>query len=71
SGVWFVNPLLDWLYLDGSLYLERAEDERINIPGTVSEFNWTWRMPTTVENLSGNGELLEKINRIVRIHDEQ
>ena len=71
SGVWFVNPLQDWLYLDGSLYLERAEDERINIPGTVSEFNWTWRMPTTVENLSGNGELLEKINRIARIHDEQ
>ena len=70
NGVWFVNPLQDWLYLDGSLYLDNAEDERINIPGTVSEFNWTWRMPVSVEKLCENDALMDKINRIVEIHNE-
>ncbi|MCR5124317.1 MAG: 4-alpha-glucanotransferase [Treponema sp.] len=70
SAVWFVNPLQDWLYLDDSLYLESFYDERINIPGTVSKFNWTWRMPVSVEKLYENKKLIEKINRIVKIHDE-
>ena len=69
NGVWFVNPLQDWLYLDARFYSESAEDERINIPGTVSEFNWTWRMPCTVEELRENATLSAKIRAIAEIHD--
>ncbi|MBE9503969.1 MAG: 4-alpha-glucanotransferase, partial [Proteobacteria bacterium] len=29
-------------------------EERINLPGTFGEHNWSWRMPLTVEALSSN-----------------
>ena len=71
SGAWFINPLMDWLYLDSKYYSADAKNERINIPGTVSRFNWTWRMPATVEKLLANGKLQERILKIVKIHNEK
>lgn len=71
SGAWFINPLQDWLYLDKKYYAANPNDERINIPGTVTDFNWTWRMPVPVEKLMENKHLAEKIKQIVQIHDEQ
>ena len=69
-GVWLVNPLQDWLYLDDSLYLPDSSAERVNIPGTVSEFNWTWRMPVTVSALRSNESLVGKIRSIAESHDK-
>ncbi len=71
SGAWFINPLQDWLYLDSKYYAEDSTTERINIPGSVSPFNWTWRMGTTAEKLIQNEKLIEKIQRIAKIHDSQ
>ena len=42
--------------MDKSLWLPDAKDERINIPGTVTAFNWTYRMPCAVEELVENKE---------------
>ena len=69
SGAWFINPLQDWLYLDSKYYAQDAKTERINIPGTVSPFNWTWRMCAPVEKLSANEKLIGKIKKIVEIHN--
>ena len=71
SGAWFIPPLQDWLYLDSKYYGADAKQERINIPGTVSAFNWTWRMCVPVEKLSANSKLIGKIKRITEIHDGQ
>ena len=71
SGAWFINPLQDWLYLDSKYYAPDAKSERINVPGSVTSFNWTWRMPVLVEKLSENKKLIEKISEIARVHDEQ
>ena len=70
SGAWFIPPLQDWLYLDSKYYSQKAEDERINIPGTVSKFNWTWRMTPKVEELSSDKNLIEKIRKIAEKHDK-
>ncbi|MEM1092971.1 MAG: 4-alpha-glucanotransferase [Bacteroidota bacterium] len=43
--------LQDWLALDASLYLLSPDDERVNIPGTTNDFNWTYRMPVTLEHI--------------------
>jgi len=32
-------------------------EERVNIPGTMSEFNWSYRMPISLEALADHGEL--------------
>ena len=71
SGTWFIPPLQDWLYLDSKYYAPDAKSERINIPGTVSPFNWTWRMSVPIEKLRANEKLCAKISKIVEIHDAQ
>lgn len=69
GSAWFVNPLQDYLYLDGNYYLEDMDAERINVPGSVNEFNWTYRLPVSVEDLLKNKEIINKINTIAQIHD--
>ena len=61
---WFIPPLQDFLYMDKTLWLNDARNERINIPGTVNEFNWTYRLPCTLESLIENNELKNKIKGI-------
>ncbi|HOF12278.1 MAG TPA: 4-alpha-glucanotransferase [Treponemataceae bacterium] len=65
---YFINPIQDFLYLDALYYAEKSEDERINIPGTVSEFNWTYKLPVLIEDLAKNKDLIQKIKEIVSIH---
>ena len=71
AGAWFINPLQDWLYLDKKYWLEKAEDERINIPGSVSVFNWTYRMPASVEKLAKDTKLTAQIKAIAESHDKK
>lgn len=65
---WFINPLQDYLYLDASCYREKAGDERINVPGTVNENNWTYRMPVSVEDLASKSALIQEIRKIADLH---
>jgi 4-alpha-glucanotransferase len=56
-----VLPVQDVLALSGEYYRLSADEERINIPGSVNDFNWTYRLPDTIENLTGNEKLLTSI----------
>ena len=56
-----VQDLLD---LDDSLWDEDPEAGRINVPGTVNDQNWTWRMPLPVEQLSQRPALRAKIRAL-------
>ncbi|MBO7613786.1 MAG: 4-alpha-glucanotransferase, partial [Treponema sp.] len=64
ASQWFIPPLQDFLYMDKSLWLDKASDERINVPGTVTEFNWTYRLPCTLEELIKNTSLIAKIKAV-------
>ena len=64
ASQWFIPTLQDFLYMDKSLWLDKASDERINVPGTVTEFNWTYRLPCTLEELGKNTDLIEKIKKV-------
>lgn len=57
-------PLQDLLALDSSLHGD-ARQERINIPGTVSDFNWTYRMPLTLEALLKRDSLTGQVRQLV------
>ena len=61
ESAWFIPPLQDFLYLNKKYWLENSEDERINIPGTVTDFNWTYRIPAAVEELVSDKALIGKI----------
>jgi 4-alpha-glucanotransferase len=57
-------PLQDLLALDGALHGD-AREERINVPGTVSDFNWTYRMPLTLEKLLSEQKLRAAVRQLV------
>ncbi len=70
SSDWFINPLQDYLYMEESFYAPNPCDERINVPGTVNEKNWTYRLNTPLEELLKNESLSAKIKKISEIHKD-
>lgn len=64
ASMWYVNPLQDYLYMNKEYWLENADDERINVPGSVNQFNWTYRIPCSVEALNEDSDLINKIKKI-------
>ncbi len=64
ASVWNISPLQDYLYMNKKYWLEKAEDERINIPGTVTAFNWTYRLPLSLEILNSDKQLIQSIKNL-------
>ncbi len=60
-----VFQLQELLDLDPELWSEDPRDDRINVPGTVADTNWTWRMPLTIESLAGRTGLTERLRALV------
>jgi 4-alpha-glucanotransferase len=54
----------DLLDLDDSLWSPDPRSDRINVPGTVTEENWTWRMPLGIEELAPRTTLCGKIRAL-------
>ncbi|MCR4742974.1 MAG: 4-alpha-glucanotransferase [Treponema sp.] len=64
ASLWYINPLQDYLYMNKKYWLESAQEERINVPGTVNKFNWTYRLPVSLEELLDDKDLINKIQNI-------
>lgn len=60
-----VLQLQDLLALGEAWRSKDPRDERVNVPGTVSDFNWTWRCPASFEELAGDSELVEAAGAVV------
>ncbi len=56
--------LQDVLDLDQALWAGDPRDGRINVPGTVTEQNWTWRMPLLIEDLAARAGLSKRIQAL-------
>jgi 4-alpha-glucanotransferase len=57
--------LQELLDLDPDLWTPDPRGDRINVPGTVADTNWTWRMPLTVESLAGRIGLADHLRALV------
>ena len=42
------------------------DNERVNVPGSVNAFNWTYRLPVNVEDLLKDKELIAAIKEIAK-----
>lgn len=60
-----INLLGEYLALFPELVWENPEDERINIPGTVSPKNWTYRIRPSIEELVSHQALAEEIKALL------
>jgi len=70
ASMWCIHPLQDFLYLQKKYWLKDKSQERINIPGTVSDFNWTYRMPVSISRLMTDDTIIEKIAHISKLHKD-
>jgi 4-alpha-glucanotransferase len=52
-----VFQLQELLDLDEELWSDDPREDRINVPGTIAETNWTWRMPILLEELAARKKL--------------
>ncbi len=50
NSIFCINTIIDLLYLDG-VFSGDAYQYRINTPGTVSDKNWSFRLPLSLEEL--------------------
>ncbi|MDR1256457.1 MAG: 4-alpha-glucanotransferase [Spirochaetaceae bacterium] len=59
-----IFPLIDLLHLTPRWYDPDPASERINVPGTCNEFNWTWRMPATIAETASDGEFVNAVKEL-------
>ncbi|PKL08527.1 MAG: 4-alpha-glucanotransferase [Spirochaetae bacterium HGW-Spirochaetae-7] len=59
----FVVQLQDALDCSGALRSADADSDRVNVPGSVDGFNWTWRMGPSVERLEAAETWIDDIRR--------
>ena len=64
-------PIQDLLALNPDYVTEDPEAERVNIPGTVQESNWTWRMNISLEDLIQAEGLNREISGLCSIRENR
>jgi 4-alpha-glucanotransferase len=57
----------DLLHLSNRWYDRDPEAERINVPGTNNEFNWTYRFPAPIAEIGGDAGLVGAIAELAGI----
>lgn len=61
-----ILPLNDILFLAGPDFLfPRPEDNRVNVPGTCVDTNWTFRLPRTLERLLADERLSRELKGLL------
>jgi 4-alpha-glucanotransferase len=56
-----VFQIQDLLHLSQKWYAADPASERINVPGTANEFNWTYRLPAPVNDIRTDCELIQSV----------
>jgi 4-alpha-glucanotransferase len=59
-----IFPIIDLLHLTPRWYAHDPTSERINVPGTYNEFNWTWRLPATVAEIAADSEFVNAVKEL-------
>ena len=67
NSMFCILPVQDFFALSAKLSEVPAEEERINVPGTVGGANWTYRLPVSVDELLENTSLSSEIRKLVDV----
>ena len=62
-----VFQIQDLLHLSNKWYEADPAQERINVPGTLNEFNWTYRLPALPEEIGKDTDLVNAVNELSQI----
>ncbi len=61
-----IVPLQDWFLLESSFLEEDPAQERINVPGTVSSDNWSYRMKPSLEDLLSAQQFISTMQGLLK-----
>jgi 4-alpha-glucanotransferase len=62
-----VFQIQDLLHLSPRWYAPDPASERINVPGTYNEFNWTYRLPASIGELAKDEDLIKAVKELSEI----
>jgi 4-alpha-glucanotransferase len=62
-----VFQVQDLLHLSPQWYAENPASERINVPGTVTPFNWTYRLPASMAEIGKDEDLIQAVSDLAGI----
>jgi 4-alpha-glucanotransferase len=62
-----VFQIQDLLHLSNNWYSADLSDERINVPGTANDFNWTYRLPALISEIAKDKELVLAVRELSRV----
>ncbi|MDR2552233.1 MAG: 4-alpha-glucanotransferase [Treponema sp.] len=66
-----VFQIQDLLHLSRSWYAADPASERINVPGTANEFNWTYRLPVSIGELRKDSVFVQNARELADIKAEK
>ncbi|MCL2139620.1 MAG: 4-alpha-glucanotransferase [Treponema sp.] len=70
-----VFQIQDLLHLSNKWYADDPASERVNVPGSNNDFNWTYRLPASAAEIAQDKELIQavaelsKVKAAKKIHD--
>lgn len=59
-----VIQIQDLLHLSQRWYAPDPSQERINVPGTVDDFNWTYRLPASIKEIGEDKNLVRAVREL-------
>ena len=62
-----VFQIQDLLHLSNKWYAADPSSERINVPGSNNEFNWTYRLPAPVGEIAKDKDLIRSVVELSKI----
>ena len=71
NSLFCIIPLQDFFGLSSQFSMVKPDLERINIPGTVGPHNWSYRIPTLVEDLTNASALNSEIRALGDVRKRQ
>lgn len=66
KSLFHINLLQEYFPLIPELSWPNEDDERINIPGVVSDFNWSYRFKKYLEDIVANEDLKSLFRELIR-----
>ncbi|MDR0785463.1 MAG: 4-alpha-glucanotransferase [Treponema sp.] len=71
ASMFRVFQIQDLLHLSQRYYAPDPKSERVNVPGSVSEFNWTYRLPASIAEIAEDKELLRAVKELSEVKQSE
>ena len=62
-----VFQIQDLLHLSSKWYSQNPASERINVPGTCNDFNWTYRLPASIDEIGKDNDLVNAVGELGKV----